>query len=801
MAAVQEVHPSISRSPIALDGDDLATVCVLCSHNCGLRMDVRDGRITAIRADDRNPITQGYICNKGVTCDKYAHHEQRTEHPLRRDLDGGFERIGWDTAIDEIAAKLSSIRDRFGPRAIALCGIGGQANHMDGAYGTSFLRAIGSRRWFNAYAQEKTQHHLLDHWMFDASPALFFHPDTENVEFLLVMGTNPRISNRGHNPTETFKGLSKRGDCKVVVADPRETETTRGADVHLRVEPGGDVYLLLGMAATIVQNELYDSEFVTAKTEGFKDVRDVLSRVNVAEMAARAGLSETELRGTAEEFANASGSGIFFDLGLEMTPFSTLLSYLIRLNLAMTGNVGRAGGQIFLEGFTPPSLSEGRNREPERALASGIQAIRALGNFEMFSPSLLPEEVMVDHPERIRALIVEASNPLLSFSDTQAWLEAFAELDLLVVIEPAMTETARRADYVLPVPCGYEKWEIALFPKRHPQIDVQLRPPILPAPADTLPEPEIYARLVESMHVLDPLPDDLAEAGREPGAEARAAFLMLAMSRLADPAARGINGESQLLFWAYRAIGHHFESPALVAVWAQCQTNVMERLDSVLRSLGPEWAEKSPLEIGEEMFARIIAHPEGVEVARVADDVGLEDYVGYADKKVRLAPGPMIAEMERAIATDHKEVDPDYPFVMAAGLRTRWTANTIQRDPSWRKGNGPHCALNVSVEDAERLGLGKGDRVRVETRRGSLELPAAIDKKLRAGHVWMPNGFGVQFAKTLETPTQIQGANCNQLTDVADRDPITGCPHHRYVRVKLTRLESAVAAAGRGSVL
>jgi len=758
-------------------------------------MDVRDGRITAIRADNRNPITQGYICNKGVTCDKYAHHEQRTEHPLRRTPGGGFERIGWDTAVGEVAAKLTSIRERFGPRSIALCGLGGQANHMDGAYGTSFLRALGSRRWFNAYAQEKHQHHLLDHWMFDASPALFFHPDTENTEFLLVMGTNPRISNRGHNPTETFKRLSKRDDCTVVVADPRETETTRGADVHLRVEPGGDVYLLLGMAAVIVQNELYDAEFVGTRTEGFNQVRDILSRIDGSEMAERAGLSEAELRETAASFAKANGAGIFWDLGVEMTPFSTLLSYLIRLNLTITGNVGRRGGQIFLEGFTPPVLSEGRHREPERAVASGIQAIRALGNFEMFSPSLLPEEVMVDHPERIRALIVEASNPLLSFSDTQAWLDAFDKLDLLVVADPAMTETARRADYVLPVPCGYEKWEIALFPKRHPQIDVQVRPPILPAPADTLPEPEIYARLVEGMQVLDPLPDELAEAAREPGAESRAAFMMMAMSKLPELAARGINGESQLLFWAYRAIGHHFESPALVAVWALCQTNAVERRDSVLRTLGSEWGEKSPLEIGEEMFARIMAHPEGVEVACVAENAGLDEYIGYADKRVRLAPGAILAEMERAIESDHKQVDPDYPFVMSAGLRTRWTANTIQRDPSWRKGSGSHCELSVSGEDAERMGIAKGDRVKVETRRGSVELPARIDIKIRAGHVWMPNGFGMAFAKTLETPTQIQGANCNQLTDVADRDPITGCPHHRYVRVKLTRMGPASAGA------
>ena len=499
MNQMREVHPSISKTPIPLDATDLPTVCVLCSHNCGIRVDVVDGRITDIRGDELNPITQGYICNKAVTVDSYAHHEQRTRSPLRKGRDGSFEAIDWDAAIGEIATKLRDIRAEHGPRAIALVGIGGQANHMDAPYASSFLRAIGSRRWFNAYAQEKTQHHLVDQWMFDAAPSVFFHPDLEHVDYLVVMGTNPRISNRGHNPNETFKELAKRPGCQVVVVDPRETETTRGAQRHLRVRPGADAFLLAGMAAAIVQNELYDAAFLESSTLGFNEVRDVLARVDVAEMADRCGLTRQEIVETATGLASADRAALMYDLGVEQTRFSTLISYLIRLNLALTGNIGREGGNVFLENIIPPMLSRGRHEEPERALASKIPAIRALGNFAMFSPSLVPEEVMIDHPERIRAVIVEGSNPLLSYSDTNAWRRAFERLELLVVIDPSFTETARAGDYVLPTPCGYEKWEIAAFPKRYPQIDTQLRPPVVPGPPDALPEPEIYTRLVEAM--------------------------------------------------------------------------------------------------------------------------------------------------------------------------------------------------------------------------------------------------------------------------------------------------------------
>ncbi len=794
MSKMREVDPSISKNPIALEASDLPTVCVLCSHNCGVRVDVEEGRISRVRADENNPITQGYICNKGVTIDRYAHHQQRVEHPLRRRDDGSFERIDWDTAITEIAAKLGEIRSKYSPRAIGLVGIGGQGNHMDAAYASSFLRGLGSRRWFNAFAQEKTQHMLVAQWMFDASPTCFLHPDLHATRYLLVMGTNPRISNRGHNPTETLKALAKSDDCKLVAVDPRETETTRGADQHVRVRPGGDVYMLLGMAAVMVQHELYDAEFIAGTTLGFNELRDVLARIDVGDMAARAGLDKATIEEIASEFAASGASALMWDLGLEMTPFSTLLSYLIQLNLTLSGDIGRVGGEIFLETFLPPTLSPGRHGEPERALASGIAAIRALGNFGMFSPVLIPEEIMLDHPEHMRALVVEGSNPLLSFSDTKAWREAIDHLELMVVIEPAMTETAMLADYVLPTPCGYEKWEIAMFPKRHPQIDVQLRPPVIPGPPEALPEPEIYARLAAAMEIVDPLPEDLRELGRPETADARGAFLLTAMSKLPELAERGINGESQLLFWAYQGIGHHFDAPSLVAIYANSQANAMERKDDVVRALGGEWADKDSFAIGEEIFRRILAHPEGVEIARVELEGNLERHLGYQDKRIRVAPAPMLSEIDRALEAS-REPDPDYPFVLCAGSRTRWTANTIQRDPAWRKGSGPHCPLSVSPDDAEELGLGRGDSVRVETNRGSLVLPVLIDRRMMAGHVSVPNGFGVEYATSIDGKREIEGANCNEITDAADRDPITGCPHHRYVPVKLTRVAAASQAA------
>jgi anaerobic selenocysteine-containing dehydrogenase len=759
------------------NGTNLPTVCVLCSHNCGLRVDVHEGRIVAVRGDETNPITKGYLCNKAFAISHYVEHGDRIRHPMRRQPDGTFEGIDWATAISEIATRLNDIRTRHSPRAIALVGIGGQGNHMDAPYAMAFLRGTGSRRWFNAFAQEKTQHNLMDQWMFDASPATFLHADTEHARFLLVLGTNPKISNRGHNATDTFKHLAEDRTRTVVVADPRETDTTRTATRHLRVRPGTDVYLLLAMAAVIVREGLAADQFIAERTTGFEQLRAELAAVDVATMAAHCGLEVEAVLETARGFAQADSAAIFFDLGVEQTPFSTLVSYLIRVLLVLTDNLGRPGGCMFLESFLPPHQDPSLIKEPERALASGIPAIRALGNEGMFSPTLVPEEVLFDHPERIRAVIVEGSNPILSYSDASRWREAREQLDLLVVIDPAMTETARLADYVLPTPVGYEKWEIAVFPRGVPEVYMQVRPPVVPAPPEALPEPEIYVRLCEAMGLYGPPPAELNALASEaltPGG---------AMAFIGTAQAAATGGQHQMLIWAYRALGPHLPAPSLTAVFFIAHLNAMFRPESVLRTLGPDWEGKAPFEIGNELFRRMLAHPEGVEIARQRVETNFEDHLGFADRKVRLAPEAMLPEIRRAIATA-PTVDSTYPLIMAAGLRTRWTANTIQRDPAWRKGKGPHCALNLSPADATALGIRDGDAVRVATNRGSLTMPAQVDKKLMAGHVWMPNGFGM-----ISSDGMVQGANQNELTDVADRDPFTGIPHHRYVRCRVERVE------------
>jgi len=278
---------------------------------------------------------------------------------------------------------------------------------------------------------------------------------------------------------------------------------------------------------------------------------------------------------------------------------------------------------------------------------------------------------------------------------------------------------------------------------------------------------------------------EVAEQALEPAGAA--AFLMTAR-QAAHESGRAADPSNQLLFWAYRTLGPHLPAPSLVSIWLQCGLNAMQRPAALLRTLGAEWESCGPSELATELFRRILAHPEGVEIARLDEATNLDEHLGFPDKRIRLVAEPVLPEIQRACATAPRR-DPAYPFVLAAGLRTRWTANTIQRDPAWRKGRGPHCMLHLSAADARQLRVRDGDAVRVSTPRGSVTLPAQIDPKVQAGHIWMPNGFGMRHV--VDGPPTVDGVNSNELTDVNDRDPFTGVPHNRYVLCHLERAEGA----------
>lgn len=781
-------HVQNGPANVPANANNLPTACCLCSHNCGLRVDVKDNRIVAVRADDEHPSTRGYSCNKAYAISHYIEHKQRVQFPMKRRADGSFERIGWDQAITEIAEKLNAIRHAHAPRAIAFAGVGGQGNHSAGLGAIPLMMGIGTPMVFIALGQEKTQHWLNDRRMVRGRSDIYMYGDKHHSKFLLLIGSNPHIANQGHNPKEAVKEIFRDSERRMVVVDPRATETTRQADRHLRIKPSGDVFLLLALAGVIVQEGLVDRIFVNAKIKDFERLQTMFSRVDVSRMAVLSGLDENDIRLTARELATIKPAAIQPDLGLEHAEHSTMTSYLIRVLSAMTGNYGRKGGNYFVHMFGPkmPYLEK-----LPQALASSIEGIPAFLPVPSFPPAILPEEITTSHPDRIRALICDGANPISAYPDTHRFREAFKQLELLVVIDPAMSETARMADYVLPSPTGYEKWEISFFPKD--MVVPQIRPPVVNGPEEALPEVEIYYRLAHAMGIAAKAPDFLHRLAKNADKPLGMSAYLAAVSTLA---AVGHLRKKNVIaarssFLLYETLGRTLPNPMLANIWLVVMGYAATHRKSIARAL-PELASiRSPIKLAFKLFEKLMQHPEGVVIGLYDLNKNLEANNGFKDGKVRVWFADYARDLERLMRTEPTKNDPEFPFLLDGGLRTGFTANTIMHDPAWRKGKGPHAALYMAKEDVESMGLQAGEVVRITSRRGSVTAPVKIDAGTMPGTLHLPNMLAQQYPDPVTGELKQTGVPINELVDGLDRDPYTGSPHTKRIRCRVEKIASA----------
>lgn len=768
------------------NANNLATACSLCSHNCGLRVDVVDNTIVAVRADDTHPSTQGYSCNKAYAIAHYVNHAQRVQHPLKKQADGRFIQISWEQAISEIAAKLDHIRHTYAPRAIAFAGLGGQGNHSAGFGAIPLMFGIGTPMVFTALGQEKTQHWLNDRRMIRGTHDIYLMPDKHNAKFMLLLGSNPHISNQGSNPKDAMKDIFRDENRRLVAVDPRITETTRLADRHLRIKPAKDLYLFLAIAAVIEQEALLDAQFVQAKTVGYPRLAAIFRQVDVAEMARRCGLSEADIRATAREFATTKPACIAIDLGLEHSSFNTLTSYMVRVLLLMTGNYGRKGGNIFVQLFGPKMPYF---KHLTKALESSVTGIPAVLPIPQFPPAIIPEEILSSHPDRIRALICDGANPLASYPDTARFREAFAALDLLVVIDPAMSETAQVADYVLPAPAGYEKWEFSIFPKDI--IAPQVRPPVVNPTSDALPEVEIYYRLARAMGLVDAAPKILHRLAKNARTPWGAPLYLAAVNSyaLASSKLQGVNSIlARSAYLTYETLGKTLPNPMLSYIWLSCLGYAMTRRDQIERALPETKKIRNPFALTEFVFKKLLDHPEGVLLGHYELEHNFEDNCGNKDGKAQLYFDDFALDIKKLLLKDAEPDDPDYPFILNGGLRTGFTANTIMRDPSWRKGRAVHASLYMSEADAAALEAREGDLMQITSRRGSVTAPLKIDKNTADGHLHLPNILGQFYPDPITGELKPNGIAINLLVDASDRDPYTACPHTKRVRCQVSRV-------------
>ncbi len=473
--------------------------CNLCEAICGLEIETEGDTVRAIRGDPADPFSRGHICAKAVALQDLQNDPDRLRRPLRR-RGGDFEEIGWDEAFEEAGERLTALRRRHGRGAVAT--YAGNPNvHNWGAllYGPLLHRALRSTRRYSATSVDQLPHHLASLLMF-GHQMLLPVPDIERTDLLLVLGANPLVSNGSMMTAPDLRKrlaeIQRRGG-RIVVVDPRRTETARAADRHLFVRPGTDVFLLAALIHVVFAEGLATPGPLADHIDGLDRLRELTADFAPERVAARTGIDAGAIRALAREFCAADAAVAYGRMGVSTQDHGALCQWLVyALNIA-TGNFDRPGGAM----FTTPAVDLCDLMGPG-SFDRFRSSVRGLPEFAGELPvATLAEEILDGGDERIRGLITIAGNPVLSTPNGRRLDEALAALEYMVSIDIYVNETTRHADIILPstAPLEHDHYDLA-FNQLAIRNTAKYSPPVFRPAPDTRHDWQIFLALARRLH-------------------------------------------------------------------------------------------------------------------------------------------------------------------------------------------------------------------------------------------------------------------------------------------------------------
>ena len=731
-------------------------------------MRVENNQIVKVRGDKANPRSEGYVCRKGLNIKYYQHNAERLTHPLKK-IGSSFVKISWKQAIDEVAEKFTKIVDEHGPRSLALMlGGGNMGCPTQGAFAVNFLRGLGSQYLYSALAQELTGRYWVDGKTF-GNQNLHLIPDLAETDMLLAVGWNPMMSHHTHQARRVLNKFSKDPDKILVVVDPRLSETAKIADIHLPIRPGTDALFYRAMISIILKKGWHAQDYIEKHVRGFEQIRPWATDFDAKKALAVCELDYDQVKEICHLYS-ARKSSHHSDLGVLMTRHSTLISYLETVLRTVCGRIGVSGGNVFSVGIG--SGGSGKKESPDQREARLWRTVNtnypAIVN--IYPPNVMPEEILSDHPDRLRAVIVSATNPLRSYADTSAYEEAFNRLDLLVTVEISMTETAALSHYVLPARSAYESWDGGVG-VGFPRIFMQVRQPVLAPEGEQLEAGEIFLRLADRVGLVPEIPDTLNEAAKS-GDRLKFAEVLFEYLQ-SDPKAA-----SKLPYLIGKTLGNSLGSVQLSALWG------------LLQNLSPSFSEMAArvgfnpgTGLGDEIFQTTLDNPGGIWIGEV--DVETWDHLkslNTEDGRINLNVPELldwIREIEPVLETKKLTGGATtYPFIMSSGRHWDVNANSQMRDPSWNQGKRA-CTALMHPSDAEEMGFSDRQMVRVTTEAGQETIELQVTVATRPGYIMIPHGFGLVYQG------DTNGANANRLAKNTHRDRIAGTPLHRYIRCRI----------------
>ncbi len=725
--------------------------CPLCEATCGVTLRLEDEVPVAVRGDDDDRFSRGYLCPKAAALPALHADPDRLRTPLVRGADGELHPASWDEAFAVTIARLAAIKAAHGADAIALY-LGNPAAHSLDlmTYGPALVRAVGTRQRYSASSADQLPKMVSAAAMFGGGLTIPV-PDLDRTDRLMILGANPVVSNgslmTAPDVKARLKAIRARGG-KLIVIDPRRTETAALADEHHAIRPGGDAALLLAMIHVLCADGLVRLGAAADHVDGLAEVEAIAARFAPERVAARVGLDAATIRRLAHDHAAAPTAACYGRIGTTCQEFGTLASWAVDLVNVLTGNLDRAGGAM----WTTPAALPGRHRKKGDASFGRYRSAGGLP--EMFGE--LPVAALADELRGgVRALITIAGNPLVSAPGVDALTAAVRGLEFRVAIDPYVNATTRLADVILPPPSPLARahYDLALYQLAIRNV-ARYSPPTVARDPGAPAEWEILLTLAKGLAGMAAAPLAMAD---------HAVARELCSRELADRAAAG----APLPVDVDRAL-------------AMLDGVGPDRLLDLLVRVGP-YGDQLGARADGLTLAALRAAPHGLDLGPLVPR--LPEVLRTPTRRIALAPPVIVADLARLEAA----ITAPAPALVLIGRRELRRNNSWMHNlPQLMKGRD-RCTLVMHPDDADPRGLGEGDLARVASAAGAVIAPVEISDEVRPGVVSLPHGFGHDLAGVrLAVARAHGGVNVNQVSDPGFVDGVSANAAFNGVAVEVT---------------
>ena len=732
--------PSDTRS-----GEFVHRTCPLCEAHCGISIEVdrAAGRAVGLRGNRRDVFSRGYVCPKAYGLLDLQDDPDRVRRPIRR-RGGDWEEIGWNDAFELAASRLGEIRDAHGPGALGAYAGNPNAHDLGSSlYLAPLLRALGTRKRFSASSVDQLPKQLSAWTLFGGALTIPI-PDVDRTDLLLVLGANPVVSNGSLMTAPDIRGrlqrLRERGG-RLVVVDPRRSETAELADEHVFIRPGSDAFFLFSLVHVLFEEGLARPGRIADLSNGMEQVRALAREFPPEATAAASGVPAATTRRLARELAAAKRAACYGRIGTCTQEFGTLCSWLVDVVNAVTGNLDRVGGAMFPRSASGPGAARTRTRGriPYARWRSSVRGLPEA--FGELPAATLGEEIDSAGEARIRALVTVAGNPVLSTPNGARLERALGSLDFMLSVDIYVNETTRFADLILPPTSPLERSSFELaFGQLSIRDVARFSPAALDPPPDSRDPWQILAEL----------------AGRLGGADG-AAVDELVLSHLLGQTVGG--GESAC--------------PNVGVEQARAQLGEKrgpERLLDLMLRAGP-YGDRFDESTGGLSLAKLRDAEHGIDFGALRPR--LPNVLATESGLVELAPELLVADVPRLRAALCERTGDD--GILLVGRRHPRSNNSWMHNVPVLARGRDRCTLLVHPEDAELFGLVDGGLAKLRSRVGEVIAPVRVSDEMMRGVVSLPHGFGHDApGARLEVARAHAGVNSNILCDELHLDELSG---------------------------